>query len=460
MDNRKTYKVAAYFEPYDKQKQFFTLGSRFPERLLTAGNQQGKTHAGAFEVYVHMTGEYPPWWGGKRFEKPNKGWICGETSVAVRDNQQKKLCGEPGVQSLFGTGMIPKDAFVEPPSLTRGVTNAYDTMQVKHRTGGISIARYKSYEQGREKFQGETLDWAWCDEEPPMDVYMEILARMTATRGITFITFTSLKGNTEVTDRFFKDRPEAMVQMGLRDALHITQDQWPEILDKYRPYERVSRIDGGIMHGQGRVFETEEDVIAEPMIERVPPHWQKIWGIDFGIGHPFAAALLLWDRDNDTFHVHRVIRLKDALSIVHADAIKRIGGNVPVAWPRDGTERDMHSGEPLATMYKKHGLNMLPEHATWPEGGVSTYAGITEMDERFKTGRLRVCQHLHEFFEEYRDYHYDKGKIVKINDDILSAIRTGLMMKRFAKATQLGIAPHRSNLPTMARNVDFDVFDE
>ena len=28
------------------------------------------------------------------------------------------------------------------------------------------MARFKSYEQGRVKFQGETLDWLWFDEEP------------------------------------------------------------------------------------------------------------------------------------------------------------------------------------------------------------------------------------------------------------------------------------------------------
>src|SRR5580704_11575853 len=162
IDYRKTYQQFFYFEPYEKQKQFFALGATKRERMLTAGNQQGKTHAGAFEVASHMTGVYAPWWTGRRFASPTKGWICGETSTAVRDTQQKKLCGEAGVDELFGTGLIPKDKFVDKPSLARGVTDAYDTVQVRHVSGGISIIRFKSYEQGRSKFQGETLDWCWC----------------------------------------------------------------------------------------------------------------------------------------------------------------------------------------------------------------------------------------------------------------------------------------------------------
>ncbi len=451
IDYRKTYQQFFYFEPYGKQLAFFALGAVTRERLLTSGNQFGKTTAGAFEVVCHLTGLYPQFWTGKKFTKPTKGWICGETSTAVRDTQQKKLVGEAGVDELFGTGLIPKDLFVDKPSLARGVTDAYDTIQVRHKSGGISVARFKSYEQGRAKFQGETLDWCWCDEEPPMDIYSEILARITATKGIVFTTFTSMLGETALTDRFFRNESadRGMVQMGLKDALHIPEAEHATIIAGYLPHERVARVYGGIMRGEGLVFTTPEENLMESPITQIPPFWVKLWGIDFGIGHPFAAALILWDRDEDVIHVHTTIRMADALSIVHADSIKRIGADVPVAWPRDGTERDSHSGEPLASIYKKHGLHMLPEHATWPEGGLSTYAGVKEMDERMKTGRFKVANHLNEFFEEYRNYHYKDGKIVKVRDDILSAVRTAIMMKRFARSVPLGGFRAKANDPRM-----------
>jgi hypothetical protein len=72
--------------------------------------------------------------------------------------------------------------------------------------------------------------------------------------------------------------------------------------------------------------------------------------------------------------------------------MKRIGAAVPVAWPKDGADREKGSGEPLKLLYKQQGLLMLPEHATWPDGSVSTEAGILEWDEREQTGRLKVAR--------------------------------------------------------------------
>src|ERR1700733_2551319 len=219
---RKTYQQFFDFAPYPKQREFIDLGSTKSERVLIAGNQDGKTQVGAFETACHMTGSYPKagqvfyadtpelraagltgkdafpnGWQGRCFTKPTRGWIAGETSGVVRDVQQKKLCGEPGVDAAFGTGMIPKDLFVDKPSLARGITDAYDTIQVRHISGGVSVAKFKSYEQGRTKFQGETLDWLWFDEEPPMDIYSEGLTRTAATKGIAFLTFTPLNGPTD-----------------------------------------------------------------------------------------------------------------------------------------------------------------------------------------------------------------------------------------------------------------------
>lgn len=460
IEYRKKYRTFDYFQPYPKQVEFYSLGAVKRERLLIAGNQNGKTHAGAFEATCHLTGEYPAWWKGRRFDRPTKGWIAGETSTVVRDVQQKKLCGEPGVEEAYGTGMIPKDAFADKPSLARGVTDAYDTIQVRHKSGGVSVARFKSYEQGRTKFQGESIDWGWADEEPPEDVYAEFLTRTVATGGMMFMTFTPLKGRSSVVIRFL-DEPSAsrgFVAMTIEDALHIPPEQRQAIIDAFLPHEREARAKGVPMLGSGRIFMTSEAGITEPPIEYIPPAWAKIWGVDFGIGHPFAAALLLWDRDNDVLHVHHVYRVADALPIQHAAAMKLIGANVPVAWPKDGADREKGSGEPLMHMYKKQDLIMLPDHATWPDGGVSTEAGILEMDERMKSGRFKVAAQLSEFFEEYRFYHRKDGQIVKLKDDIMSATRIAVMMKRFGRAVQLGGQRIRIPSGTVATGTDFDVF--
>jgi phage terminase large subunit-like protein len=461
---RQKYHRLAYFIPYPKQAVFLLLGASKRERLLMAGNRVGKTETGAYEAALHATGDYPSDWKGKRFDHPTIGWVCGQTSLAVRDICQAKLLGSPGVVSAQGTGMLPKDSLVD-TSLARGVTDAIDTVQVRHVSGGISIIRFKSYEQGRQKFQGEGLDWIWFDEEPDIDLYAEGMTRIGEKNGIAWMTFTPLLGRSAVVLRF-TDEPSPdreLVMMSIDDIPpdgHISPEAKKKIIEGYLPHEREARSRGQPILGEGRIFTTVEAAIVEPPITHIPYYWKKLWGIDFGIGHPFAAVLILWDVDNDVVHVHSTIRMADALVIVQAAAMKKIAIGVPVAWPRDGTERDPRSGEPLSKAYKDHGLKMLAEHATWPEGGMSTEAGIEEMDEREKTGRLKYAAHLSDLLEERRFYHRKNGQIVKIKDDILSALRIAIMMKRFARAVPLGAVENRppNEGGGLARNVDFDLF--
>jgi hypothetical protein len=128
---------------------------------MCAGNQLGKTLAGGFEAAMHATGRYPDWWKGKRFDKPTVGWACGVSGEVVRDTVQRILLGRSGA---IGTGTIPKDAIVETIT-ARGIADLIGTIKVQHVSGGVSLIGLKSYLAGREAFQGETLDWAWADEE-------------------------------------------------------------------------------------------------------------------------------------------------------------------------------------------------------------------------------------------------------------------------------------------------------
>jgi len=460
LDYRRTFQQFYDFKPYPKQEQFFLLGASKRERLLIAGNQNGKTHAGAFEASCHLSGIYPEWWKGRRWNRPTKGWIAGETSLVVRDVQQKKLCGEPGVNDLFGTGMIPKDLFTDKPSLARGITDAYDTIQVKHVSGGVSVGRFKSYEQGRTKFQGESIDWGWEDEEPPEDVHSEFLARTIATGGMLFTTFTPLKGRSAVVIRFL-DEPSPdreHVTMTIDDALHIPAEERARIIAGFLPHEREARARGVPMLGSGRIFMTAEEGICEDAVHPVPEEWAKLWAVDFGIDHPFAAVLLGWDKDSDIVHILHAIRMQDALIMQQARAMLTFGAAVPVAWPHDGHVRDRNSGEPLAKLYRNEGLLMLPEHAQWERGGISTEAGILEWDQREKNGKLKVARHLTDWLEERRFYHRKDGQIVKLKDDLMSATRIGLMAKRFGRAVLLGNKRPPPNSGDLADGVDFDLF--
>jgi hypothetical protein len=247
--------------------------------------------------------------------------------------------------------------------------------------------------------------------------------------------------------------------MTIEDAKHIPEEERARIIASWPAHERDARAKGVPMLGSGRIFQISEDAILEPPIQNIPPYWGKLWGIDFGISHPFAAVLLLYDRDNDIIHVHHCVRMGDALPVVHAQAMKSIGAAVPVAWPQDGTAREKNNGEQLAHSYRKTGLLMLGSHATWPDGGLSTEAALLEMQERFATGRLKVASHLSQFLEEFRLYHRKDGVIQKIHDDIISATQKGIMMKRYARNVALGGSYNtRPRNGGLAEGLDFDVF--
>lgn len=443
LDDKRRFDKIGFFKPYPKQQEFFDLGSIVFERMFRAGNQLGKSEAGAVEVAYHVTGEYPDDWLGFRFEKPVKAWVCGITGADVRDVPQQKLFGKFGVESELGTGFIPKRCIIGKPSMARGVTDAYDTVHIRHKSGGVSSITFKSYEQGREKFQGDPMDLIWLDEEPDMEIYLECIARTISTHGIVFTTFTPLHGRTPLftymTDPAAKETRREIL-MTMYDVPGITQDEINRRLSKFPAYQRETRLMGVPMQGEGRVFVTPEENIREPLIVSIPLQWHKLWAIDFGINeeHKFAAVLIAWDKDNDIIHLLHAFKMADGTPIQDCVQIKQRGIMVPVAWPHDGWGREKGSGEAIQLLYKKQGLKMLPEHATFEDGGYSTEAGIMELDERMKQGRFKVASHLSAWFDEYRDYHRKDGLIVKTNDDILSATRIAIMAKRFGRQAALG----------------------
>ena len=192
------------YQPYTKQREFHERGREARERLLMAGNQLGKTYSGAAEMAYHLTGNYPDWWMGRRFDHPVRAWAGSKTGEVTRDGVQRLLVGEPKDRSARGTGFIPGDLIVDCSS-RMGVADAVDSVLVKHRSGDNSTLGFKSYDQGREKWQGETLDVVWFDEEPPMDIYMEDLTRTNATGGMVYLTFTPLLGMSDVVHMFISE---------------------------------------------------------------------------------------------------------------------------------------------------------------------------------------------------------------------------------------------------------------
>lgn len=192
-------------ELYPKHLAFFRAGTEHRERCMMAANRVGKSEGvGAFEVTLHLTGLYPDWWQGRRFDDPVSVWACGTTNITTRDIVQAKLLGKPGDGSLLGTAMIPADNIVR--TVTKpGIPDAIESAQIRHSTGGVSLLSFKSYEQGRKAYEGTEQDVVWLDEEPPKPIYDECLVRTMTTNGLILCTFTPLEGLTEVALSFLPE---------------------------------------------------------------------------------------------------------------------------------------------------------------------------------------------------------------------------------------------------------------
>lgn len=254
-ERRRRFRRLFEYTPYPKQLEFHAAGKHHRERLLMAGNQQGKTWSMGAELAMHLTGEYPEpgqhfypteqrlrlelehakrpqdvariegflenlgelglfgadiypeGWPGIRFDEPCWWWASSVSGIATRDNPQRILIGDPANRDAWGTGTIPRENLLGEgqkirATMANGTPNLIDTALVRHKSGGDSILQFKTYEQGRERWQGPTLNGIWYDEEPPEDIYEEGITRTNTTEGPNALTFTPLLGMSTVVRKF------------------------------------------------------------------------------------------------------------------------------------------------------------------------------------------------------------------------------------------------------------------
>jgi len=432
-----------------------------------AGNRLGKTYCAGMEVAMHMTGLYPAWWEGRRFDHPVTVWTGAETTELSRNVTQKVLLGTTETSpkaSAFGTGTIPGDLIKKVQTRQAGVKDVADSILVKHVSGGTSIVYLKTYEQGRHTWQGSAVDVVWPDEEPPEDLYGEAVTRTMDTGGIVMMTFTPLKGHTKVVDLFVNPEPDAVglrhvTNMTLYDAGHFTDEDREAIVATYPAYQRKTRVEGIPMAGEGMVFPVAEEEISARRFQ-IPDWWPRICGIDFGLDHPAAAVWLAHDRDTDTVYVTDCYKKAGETSVYHAAKINAAGKWIPVAWPHDGENRDSRSGggagKKLKDMYRDHGVRMLRRSARYDEetGGSQKIDPIVDsMLERMLTGRFKVFADLSDWFEEFRMYHRKDGKIVDVRDDIMAATRIAMIDLRKAKTQREVNAASRPHKPKYTRPI-------
>ena len=421
-------------ELYPKHLEFFEGGARYKERLFMAANRVGKTVAGAFETACHLTGEYPAWWKGFRFTKAPDAWACGVNSQTTRGVVQAVLLGRGD------DGMIPAELVLH-TTAGRGLADSIETVWVRHKSGGSSRLTFKSYEQGRRSFEGEAKDFVWCDEEPPLDIYVEMLYRLLTTKGIAYTTFTPLLGMSDMVRRFLEEKgpDQAVIQAGWKDVPHLDPEEQRILMASTPPYQVRARTEGEPALGAGAVYPFDETAITvEPFA--IPEFWPRAYGLDVG----WERTACIWGaKDPGTnvvylYHEYYEHKGPDNAPANHALAIQAQG-----KWIHGVV--DPASAYHQLQAFPAIGLNLI--HA---DNNVET--GIMTVFERLATGQLRVFSTCQNWLREFRQYHRDakgSGKIVKVNDHLMDATRylcvSGIAVMRVRpRPTQIHVATRSS----------------
>jgi len=429
------------FAPYDYQKKFYEAGANFKHRLLMAANRIGKSYGGCAEDAYHLTGLYPSWWKGKRYKQPIRLLAGGQTTERTRDVLQKELLGEPTDESQLGTGAIPKHLIVD-TTRRAGIPNAISSALVRHVSGGNSKLMFNSYESGKKAWMGDGNNFVHLDEEPPNDIYSQALRSLMDKDGDLMMTFTPENGITTVVQQYMQDlKPHQYIQTATwADAPHITPKVAEQYMASFPPHEREMRSKGLPMVGSGLVFAVmEETITCDPFA--IPEYWRRISGIDFGYDHATAWIDLAIDPDSGCYYVVQAAKINKTVIPEVASILKKKGANkVPVAWPHDGLKHDTYSGRTIRDLYESEGIKMLPDKFTNPpsagmvegSGGNGIEAGIAYIHMLMDQGLFKVFRTQEEWFQEFRLYHRNGGKIVDKNDDLMSATRYAALSARFA----------------------------
>ena len=484
------YNKLEFYSPYPFQVEFHNDKE---ERIgLRCGNQIGKTLAGTAQDAMDLTGMYPDWYDGVRYDRPITIVCGGINNDKTRDLLQKALLGDPVEKEVsLGTGWIPKNCLDKKKlSLKRGVTDAYIHAKVKHHShskfisgvkrdqkryrifDGWSTLTFASYESGKMAWMGDTIDIYHLDEEPPMDILGQAGRGCIASGGSIKLTWTPENGITEVVTKV--ENEWSMHTAEWKDAAgedfdfeidgevihfttvhrldgrpgHITKRTLEQSQKDFPDYQMKMRMKGVPVLGSGLVFEyPEESIICQPLDGGIPTSWPRIAAVDFGgiskSSHPSAVAYAAWDKDSDTVYIYDCFRLYSAEI---ADVAARMNSRpawIPVIWPHDGN-KEVPGGSTVAKEYQSYGVNMFHTHFTNPPdenkgegtGGIKLEPGIVAMQNRFRDGRIKVYSTLPEWFEEYRQYHLKDGKVVDYKDDLMATTRMVVQSLRHAITEQ------------------------
>ena len=428
---KKNDKLAAYNtgrKKHKKQLAFHRCKKR--NRWVFGGNRSGKTECGAVEAIWLARGIHP--WRKNR--KNVFGWVVSLSQQVQRDVAQSKILHYLPPEWIVDITMLSgrKD------SPSGGVI---DQIKIKNVFGGISTMGFKSCDQGREKFQGSSLDFVWFDEEPPKDIYEECLMRVMDRRGDIFGTMTPLKGMTFIYNEIYlnrKNNPEVWCQfMSWEDNPFLSKQEIKLLESALDGPSLDSRRYGKFSSGEGLVYPEFDPAVHVIPPFPIPPEWQDAISIDPGLNNPLSAHWYAVDWDGNIYVVAEHFAAGRDVDF-HARSIKHICGLMGWKSASKGrycalidsaaNQRTLASSKSVAELFCDNGILVNTNV------NKDVFSGICRVKEYLKRGNGRADIYIFDtcrnMIEEFLTYSWGSGDSPKkVDDHCMDELRYYIMSR-------------------------------
>ena len=413
---------------HKKQIEFHKCTAR--NRWVFGGNRSGKTECGAVEAVWLARGNHP--------YKPNKasisGWVVSLSQQVQRDVAQNKVLYYLNPDWIVEVVMLSG----RKSSPSNGVI---DYIVIRNEFGTTSKIGFKSCDQGREKFQGTSLDFVWFDEEPPEDVYKECQMRLLDRCGQIFGTMTPLKGLTWVYSQIYLNTNNNSdiycISMEWADNPYLDSNEITHMTATLSGSELEARRYGKFVSGEGLVYtEFDEQVhVVEPF--DVPKEWFDNISIDPGLNNPLSAHWYAVDYDgvvyviaehyvagkNIPYHAERIKSISSALGW-HTDR----SGTVCALIDSAANQRTLSGERSVAELFYEQGINVNTKV------NKSLFSGISRVKSYLRTGdgsvRLRIFKTCTNLIREMKSYWWgEQDAPIKKDDHALDELRYYIMSR-------------------------------
>ncbi len=385
---RKRQNGLKYFRPNAMQLRAFSSMAR--TILFCGGNRSGKTTAGAAQLAMHLTKEYPDYYPKeKRFVGPMKAVVVASENAII-------------------------DRVLE-PRINQYLPKSYrDKSHYKRVTGGYlsriigadgSTVDFLSNEQDDMAFESQDWDWYWGDEPQKKRKFDAIMRGLLDRGGRTFLTFTPLiepwmkeqlvdRSDGKTIESFVVDTRDNKFDIEgtpilLEENIAAQEAMWDEDTIE-------TRIHGKFFHLRGAVY----------------PMFSEAHQLDFEYEYPKPVVCVLDPHDRQPHHVIWAMVDEEDSLYVHSEldracTVDELAKAIlaheksiysEMAAPTGGTKSikmgfkvrrrliDPNFGrKPLITT----GRNMIQELAKAGCGG------WIEADDPKDEGRLKVKEYLH-----------------------------------------------------------------